>query len=211
MKKSALCMTLVLLMIMSLVCPASAATFDNDTIPIPTATGRITYEDGTYCNIIGTLVAISTPSRLINSDTEATYRFDLYDYNVQNNSLEVSQGDGALCSTVYLTIHYSAKNEPTEYRLNRVSGYWEIRDSRVSIESAYLSYGCSGFFPQPIVQNALDVPVTNNFNISTGFTNYVTSDGGVMGANLTLNYLMGTTRRWSFTLQNLLFNNPTIA
>ena len=52
------------------------------------------------------------------------------------------------------------------------------------------------------------ISVNNYFDISTGFTDYVVPDVlAVMGANLTVNYLMGTSRRWSFTLTNNLFNN----
>ena len=48
--------------------------------------------------------------------------------------------------------------------------------------------------------------VSNNFNIATGFTTYIMEDdiGSMIGASLTLNYLIGTSRRWSFTLDNVL-------
>lgn len=119
-----------------------------------------------------------------------------------------SDHDGAYASTVYLTIHYSHKNTPTEYLLTKVSGHWVISNSNVSVESARVSYGCSGLFPTPATQSVADRSVSNYFSINTGFTKYVTSaTNAVMGANLTVNYLMGTSRRWSFTLSNILFNN----
>ena len=107
-----------------------------------------------------------------------------------------------------MIIHYTHRNTPTEYLLTRVSGYWEISAQKVSVESAKLSYGCSGTFPSPTTQSVTDISVNNYFDISTGFTDYVVPDVlAVMGANLTVNYLMGTSRRWSFTLTNNLFNN----
>lgn len=93
------------------------------------------------------------------------------------------------------------------YLLTSVSGYWVINDSQVTVSSASLIYGCSDLsISQSNFTNPLSV--SNHFSRNTGFTTYVSEAYGVMGAKLTVNYKMGNTRSWSFTLDNTLFNNP---
>lgn len=124
-----------------------------------------------------------------------------------NGSTTVDSADGGNASRVYLTIGYSMQNTPTEYKLTSVSGRWTLEDSRVSVTSASLTYGCSGLFPVTVTQTGSREHVSNPFSISTGFKSYVVgSYCGVMGAHLTLTYLMGSSRTWTFTLDNTLFN-----
>lgn len=187
---------------------AFAADIKSEVISSPMI-GILTADDGTQTEVEGILVSTSTaPTRSGLIDKEATYRYDLEVLPRADGSKTESDVDGGYCSTVYLTIKYSSKNSPTEYLLTGVSGYWTITDGKASVESAKLSYGCSGRFPEPVTQSITNKSVNNHFNISTGFNKYVTSDVyGVLGANLTVNYLMGTSRRWSFTLSNNLFNS----
>lgn len=181
-----------------------------DSAPSPQLVGILTADDGTQQEIIGTLVSTNTTpnSRSLNC-VEATYKYDLEVSPRATGGSKTEYGeDGGYASTVYLTINYSYQNSPTEYLLTGVSGRWEITDGKASVESATVSYGCSGQFPKLTTQAVQNKSVTNNFKIQTGFTNYIISDvNAVLGAHLTVNYLMGTSRRWSFTLSNLLFNN----
>ena len=170
--------------------------------------GILTTEDGTQYVIEGILVEESVRSNN-NEDRSVTYKYDIPAVRASGGSSEVFENDGGYVSTVYVTVHYESRNVPVEYLLTKVTGRWEIRDSRVSVESAELDYGCNGYFPEAVnTQSVFGVPVGNNFSKTTGFKKYVSIDvGAVIGANLTVNYLMGTSRRWSFTLQNTLVNS----
>ena len=203
--------SLILAVAMCLLLCVQAFAIENigaSTKSAPEMTGILRGDDGREYSIVGKLVSVAPMSQVANNVSSATYRYDLPISPQANSSLTESDHDGALASTVYLTIHYTHKNTPTEYLLTRVSGYWEISDPSVSVDSATLSYGCSGAYPRPTTQSVMDASVSNYFNISTGFTNYVASvSNGTMGATMTVNYLMGTSRRWSFTITNILFNN----
>lgn len=124
-----------------------------------------------------------------------------------NGSTSVDSPDSGYVSHVYLTINYKMRNTPTEYLLTSVSGSWTIEDPNVAVLSTSLTYGCSGWFPAIATQEDTKNNVSNPFSYNTGFSKYIIADGAVMGANLTLNYLMGSSRKWSFTLTNNLFNN----
>lgn len=203
--------SLILAMAMCLSLCVQTFAKENDGVNVenvPEMMGILRTDDGKEYTIKGVLVSVAPMSRAANDACSATYRYDLPVSPQANDSTTESDHDGAAASTVYLTIHYTHRNTPTEYLLTRVSGYWEISAQKVSVESAKLSYGCSGTFPSPTTQSVTDISVNNYFDISTGFTDYVVPDVlAVMGANLTVNYLMGTSRRWSFTLTNNLFNN----
>lgn len=170
--------------------------------------GILTTEDGKQYLIEGTIVEENSRSNR-NGEQTITYKYDIPSAPATRLSSDASGDDGGYVSTVYVTVHYASRNVPVEYLLTKVTGRWEIRDSRVSVESAELSYGCNGFFPETVTtQSVFGVPVGNNFSVSTGFKKYVCIDvGAVIGSNLTVNYLMGTSRRWSFTLQNTLVNS----
>lgn len=66
-------------------------------------------------------------------------------------------------------------------------------------DSSYACTECSQPYSQDVTRS-----VTNHFNHATGFSTYVHADSMVssVGAELTLFYLIGTSRTWSFTLQN---------
>ena len=142
----------------------------------------------------------------------ATYAFDLYSDGdtitprLPSTETTKSDNDSGYCSRVYLTIKcYNTRDTPTEYLLYNVSGYWVISDSKASVKSAKLTYGCvTGVIDGSESQIVYDRAVGNNFSINTGFTIYAPSIGfgSTLGANLTLTYLMGTARTWTFTLYN---------
>lgn len=165
--------------------------------------GKLISDTGESIPVIGNKVYESNNSILNNMDeNSATYMFELYSTR-GSSSLTTNDTDGSISVRAYLTIKYVTKNEPTEYLLTNVSGYWNILDDRVSVKNAELVYGCSGVFPSPTTQT--DTKTVNNyFNYNTGFTNYIIRDYGVMGANLTLDLKMGT-RQWDFFLENNLF------
>ena len=181
------------------VCCAEVAGYDNSNV-IPVSTGTLVADDGTQYVIEGEPVVVAAAEN--SADKAVTYRYDV-PVPKAGGSTTVHDNDGALASTVYLTISYNTRNTPTEYLLTGVSGYWTISDSRVSVKSAYASYGCSGRFPQYTVQSKTNVSVKNHFSLKTGFKDYVIGDTlAVMGASLKVNYIMGSTRTWSFTLNN---------
>lgn len=204
MKKKLVALLLVLTMVVCIL-PMSAFADNMEVGTIPNLTGVLTTDDGTTYFIKGEFV--DTPQAYSNNESSSTtIKYELPAATPQSGSNTVSGNDGGLSSTVYLTISYKVKSDENEYLLTGVSGYWVITDSKASVESATLNYGCTG---GGVTQAVNDLSVSNWFNISTGFQNYVPAYGifSVMGANLTVNYLMGTARRWSFTLPNLLFNN----
>ena len=167
--------------------------------------GIVTWDDGTQITIQGR-VCDSMQTRAVNAGS-VTYEFAVPASAVPSNgSTTIDSPDAGYASHIYLTISYAMRNTPTEYKLTGVSGSWIIEDPRTAVWTASLTYGCSGLKPSIVTQQNTVDHVENPFSISTGFTSYVTDDYGVMGANLTIEYMMGT-RRWTFTLQNNLFNN----
>lgn len=195
-------------MCMVMCTPISAAgSNDNATELLPGNVGILTADDGTQLVIYGEVVSAIQPLS-VDSGSSVTYRFDIPAASNIGGSATVYDHDGGLSSTVYLTLDYKTRNTPTEYLLTRVSGYWVISDPKASVESAAVSYGCNGTFPKSVnYQSTFDVPVNNYFSIYTGFTQYVAGDScAIVGAYLTVNYLMGTARRWDFTLYNTLIN-----
>ena len=212
MKKRFVSLLLAFVMCLGLCVPTYAVEENAMNPDMPSGmVGVLTTEDGTQYTIAGKLIATAQPLSLTD-DFSVTYQYDLPAEPRAGGSKTEYGSDGAYASTVYLTISYSTMDSPplTAYRLNRVSGYWTISDPKASVESARVSYGCSGRDPsasQLRIQTD-EKSVSNNFDKATGFQYYVEDGlGAVLGAHLTVNYLMGTSRRWSFTLDNILFNN----
>ncbi len=200
-----------MLLSMSTVCLAAESESDINNVevkPPETMAGVLEGSDGTRQTVVGYLVQDELPQTRSIGEKEATYRFDVNVEPRASGSTTVDDVDGGYASRVYLTIRYSTRNTPTEYLLTGVSGRWVITDGKASVRSAYVSYGCNGTFPSPVSsQSRTNVAVSNNFNISTNFSSYVTSEiWAVCGAYLTVNYIMGSSRTWSFTLNNYLFN-----
>lgn len=190
-------------------CAPLSATAVNQEEYLPGNIGILTTDDGRQYEIKGELVSVAQPfSNDSNNTSSATYCYTI-PARISDSSTTVPGVDGGNESKVYLTIYYQTKGTPTLYLLTGVSGYWELTSAtgKTRVESATLDYGCSSLAPQIITQRKMGVSVSNHFSIRTGFSKYIVSEGGgVMGANLHLNYVMGNSRRWSFTLQNNLFN-----
>ncbi len=154
--------SLILAMAMCLSLCVQTFAKENDGVNVenvPEMMGILRTDDGKEYTIKGVLVSVAPMSRAANDACSATYRYDLPVSPQANGSTTESDHDGAAASTVYLTIHYTHRNTPTEYLLTRVSGYWEISAQKVSVESAKLSYGCSGTFPSPTTQSVTDTTV----------------------------------------------------
>lgn len=170
--------------------------------------GIITWDDGTQITIQGN-VYNSTQTRAANAGS-TTYEFAIPASAVPSNgSTTIDSPDSGYSSHVYLTISYAMRNTPTEYKLTGVSGRYTIEDDRVGVWDTELIYGCSGLETPSMKYKSQSVTVEhvgNPFSINTGFSSYITSTYGVMGANLTIEYMMGT-RTWTFTLTNNLFDS----
>lgn len=207
-KKRFTSLFLALAMVLGLSGQAFAAEVQGDEQEIaPVGTARLVCEDGREYDIAGELV--STSSRLATMSagdmiTEQTYRYEIPAALTAGGETTIHDNDGGYASTVYLTICWETVGG--KYLLTNVSGHWEISDYNASVESTSLVFGCTG--GEATQTNWLNpASVGNYFNVNTGFKTHVSSFGGVMGANWTLNYLMGTSRRWKFTITNNLFNN----
>ena len=200
----------LLALVMTLIMPLTVFAADGEILSDVPATmqGVLTSDDGIKIFVEGKLCdSVATNSE--DGVASLTYEFDvpMVQAAPTNGSTTVDSADGGNASRVYLTIGYSMQNTPTEYKLTSVSGRWTLEDSRVSVTSASLTYGCSGLFPVTVTQTGSREHVSNPFSISTGFKSYVVGAYcGVMGAHLTLTYLMGSSRAWTFTLDNTLFN-----
>lgn len=167
--------------------------------------GCLTDENGNTEVVEGRLIDTVAPAS-IGETAKRIYAFTLYE---TENVLTAKGKDGAYTSDVYLTIEYLETNEyPASYLLTAVSGYWEITSPNIRIESASLIYACRGTARENhqafVLSQYNTLSVQNYFSYNTGFDEYVCDFGitASVGAQLTLNYLMGTTRRWTFTLNN---------
>ena len=162
--------------------------------------GYLTDENGNTIEIEGFIVNNDIAPLADNDEFSQTYGFNV-PLSVAPNDHTLSGPDDGYESTIYLTLYYTTKNEgATLYRLNAVAGRWVINNpNNVSVTSAFLRYGCSDAIS---FSQAGSCYVENNFHVATGFANYITTYGAGMGANLTLKYLMGNSRTWTFTFTN---------
>lgn len=205
MKKKTISLFLVFALCLSFSTVAFAEEDPSVPIPAKTMQGIITTDDGRVSSITGTLV--NTVQTMSAGDVNASAT---YEYLVPSSSSVVYDDidsefvDPGYVSRVYLTIYYSYTiDTPSMYLLREVSGYWKLTDSHARVESATLVYGCSDFVH---ATQSNTTSVNNYFNIDTGFDTYIYRDIGVMGCNLTLDYVRGGSR-WSATFTNNLFNN----
>ena len=138
------------------------------------------------------------------NDILFTYKCEIpADIMATGGSQTEYDNDGTYASTVYLTIHYSHNTEsPVEYVLKKITGHWNVTAQNVSVSSATLDYACGALNFEKNVA-VYNYPVSNNFTKQTGYSKYVpTITGAAIGATLNLKYSMGSTRTWSFKLQN---------
>lgn len=77
-----------------------------------------------------------TPFNLLNDEENLTYVFSLYSNG--DYTLTSQETDSTVSVEVYLTIQYTTCNNPTEYLLTKVSGYWDILDPSVMVSNVRL-------------------------------------------------------------------------
>lgn len=184
--------------------PCVAFAQESVNVPCSPIVGYLADDEGNIIEVPGFIVE-SASVNSSSGDASVTYGFNVPLSSGSTGSGEYTESspDSAYESHVYLTIYYKTRNNNSEYLLTSVSGYWEIEHPyNTSVTSASVRYGCSDLVT---TQSQLR-SVGNNFSFNTGFSTYITKAAGVMGANLTLKYLMGTSRKWTFTLTNNLFN-----
>lgn len=188
MKRSALFL-LSLLLVFQLTLPAHAIEANALTIP-STMIGYATDDNGNSYELIGELVETTVPYSL-NGTYSATYAYDV------SMTSTADSPDSGFASHVYLTVYYKLR-DGNYYLLTAVSGYWEIQDYNATVTSSTVDYVCGP------AGGIYGVSVSNNFYISTGFTEFTdaTADFYQVRARLHLTYQMGTSRTWSFTLNN---------
>lgn len=187
----------------------------NMLMPPQTMEAYLTDDNGKVSITNGELISYNVVNISNNlSDVSATYKFDLCSngdeikaISKSSSTQTVSGVDGGCSSHVYLVIYYYYRDIPAEYLLYRVAGHWIISDSKVSVKSASLDYGCTGKGSSgSTAQTTYNVSVNNHFSVNTGYNHYVYNNAiGTLGATLNMVYQMGSSRTWTYTLTNNLF------
>ena len=179
----------VLLLVFQCTLPAYA--LENNIQALPeTMIGYATDSNRQVHEITGYLVETQTPFTF-NGTYSATYAYDV------SMTSTADAPDSGFASHVYLTVYYKVR-DGQYYLLTRVSGYWEIQDYNVIVTNAQVEYVCGPY------GGCDPINVSNNFNLYTGYTDYTEDDGSMsqVKAKLTLTYQMGSSRTWTFTLNN---------
>lgn len=220
MKKTIICVAVILAMCFPININAFA---DNTAMETKINThealeGKIVDPYGNTYKVEGRIVESERTSFAMteHSGNTITYAFDIYSNGTSLSAILPNSSDATdytYQSTVTLTINYNASTDyPAEFLLTSVSGNWTIDDSRVSVISGTLNYACTDYdnWEQSVTYYLSSSDLQNkSFYKNTNFTEYIGRDfGGFLGATLTLNYLMGDSRTWSFTVENIRFNNP---
>lgn len=181
----------------------------NQATPGPIVVGILTDDRGDEYEIAGVLVenAYSAYGMTPQEEISATYRFDVPTLTAGDLTSTKDGPDTGYASHIWLTISYRTRfgNTGMEYLMTGASGHWTITDPNVLVKSTNLVCGCSGGITSQTTLPGCSV--TNPFDVPTGFKYYVPDNGGILGAILTLEYMMGT-RTWSFEMKNLLFDYP---
>lgn len=113
--------------------------------------------------------------------------------------------DSTISMEATLTSTYVANAANNAILLTGVSGSWKPLDSRTSIKSARLVYGCSSI--SLVTQTGTKYPTSSPFSYSTGFSKYVAKNGGSeVGSRLTLTLARGGST-WNFTLTSSVISN----
>ena len=174
-----------------------------------TAVGYLTGPDGRVQTVVGRLADTSPQAySLLGSDFSQTYEFVLYSTPGGEISTEEPQGnDPGYASRVTSTLYYRYSSDDSGCLLTGASVSWTMQDPKASVSSAYAECHCNGLgnssSPGLVYQNKT-LSLSNNTKASTGFGTYILISGGYsdlagIGANFTINYLMGTSRTWDFT------------
>jgi len=198
MLKKLLALFLSLSMLFSLFSFASSA-YEITPSEESTQVGYLYDESGNVQVVYGELVSGAAPASISGDELQVTYKYSLAatDYSLIANPT----GYGI---DVYLTLNYKQQGNPAEVLLTSIEGEWEITDSRCSVTSSNLHYGCNGGVVT--TQNGYR-SVSNGFTRNTGFTRYVPKVddpvvGSIVGAYICFDLLMGTSRRYTFVASN---------
>ena len=215
----ALSLLMATVMCYGLCLPASAtnSASEEKMVPATEMIGCLKSPEGDVELIVGRLVETQTIDALgLNGDDlAATYEFNLYSdgtslTGVAEHKNTVSGSDNTYSAKITLTIYYNVDESvyPYTYKLTRVSGNWRVTDSKATVTSAHVTSVCK----DQNNPNQEDVrEVSNNFDFNTGFTSYIAKEtlSNYLGATLTLDFLMGTSRTYSGVFSNILFNVTT--
>lgn len=179
---------------------SSSSNLTNDNLIV----GYLTDDEGETIEVKGTLVNQEKKRNIL--DNSNTYLFELY-RNRSSNTLTSSEKDSTLSIKVYMTISYTKNRDSSGssnlYLLTKVSGYWNMLDSRVFVSGTpNLRVGCTDFKTSSQIKN---YSVNNYFSINPRFTNAVLlTSGGEMGGTLSIKLAMNNSRTWTFSMSNQL-------
>lgn len=205
----ALCLALILTLSVSPIY-AFASDINEESETAFKACGIICDEFG---NVVASIPVIPVSSSSVNSlgaGASQTYSF-MVPSSIFQNSSSSTGWDAYYCIQGTLTINYNVRDNTgdKEMLLTSAKGDWTTpNDSRVSVNGATLFCNCSG----QSYEGGVWTPQTASFNILnskntlcyTNFSNYilaVSGMAGAVGAKLTIDLLMGTSRTWSLYIE----------
>ena len=182
----------------------------------PKMLGVLTADDGAQYIVEGVLVETNdgvAAASLDAVDTEEvamTYKFAI-PASVTAGSGSITEGgsDTNSLTEAFLTVHFRTRevtDEPevsgiNEYLLTRVSGYWAENSPNIYVSYGSLDYYCYKNEAPGSRQEVLSATVSNYFDVSTGFSEYVYSSIAMFGATLVVHVTMGS-RNWTFQVVN---------
>lgn len=165
-----------------------------------TVVSYLSDEDGNVITIEG--VMVERPIALAADEYAVTYLYALPKSALTTGHTTLEGEDNSISVQAELTIHFTTKNDPTEYLLTQVQGSWSLLDSSVTVLGNSVAYHCIGLLPVPTKQTKTYRNVRNSFGYYTGFTNYVSSvDGGLVGAQIDFELQHGSST-WDWSLPN---------
>ena len=165
-----------------------------------TVSAYLKNQQGEVIEVVGTPVALQQNRGMEPGEKYSTFAFDVIVPRA-NHSHTVDDTDDSASVRAYLNVGYKTDDStPTNFLLTSVSGGYTILDQQVRVDEARLSYVCNGVFPSPGTssQIVLDRVVGSSFSYNTGFTQYVSSYGGLIGGKVNLDLARGTSNYWDF-------------
>lgn len=127
---------------------ASESGEQKDNVP-ENAVGILTDKDGQTTQVKGKKIDQLPLSKSFMGDASKDPNAETYAFGLKagpSGKLTVSDYDSTDSVKVYLTISYSSKGSPKQYRLNKVSGHYQIEQIDANVTSNTLTYGTSGAF-----------------------------------------------------------------
>jgi hypothetical protein len=204
-----LLLSLMLVLCMTITAHAEESNLEEQKLPESCNFATVTDDKGNVFLLPVTPVDLNQTNALSSTSDEIfiTYRCAIPASIMATGGSQTEYGnDGAYASTVYLTLHYLHNNaSPVEYLLKKVTGHWNVTSQSVNVTSSTLDYACHApnVAPNTAVYN---YAVSNNFTKYTGYTYYAPATTfAAIGATLNLEYSMGSSRTWTFSLQNNIY------